>query len=151
MSITLKDIIDERVIEVDIDVSTKEEAIDYLASLLEKNGYVGDKELYIKDIYEREALGKTGIGNYVAIPHGQSSTVLRNGIAIGKLKREIEWETLDDNGVKVVCLFSVSDDADSGKDHLMMLAQLAGKLGNDENIEQLLSAENKEDIVSVFI
>lgn len=150
MAISLKDILDERVIALDIDVKNKDEAIDYLSRLLFDSGYITDIESYKEDIYFRESQGQTGIGNYIAIPHGQSESVVKNGIAIGKLKHEIEWESLDGKGVKVVCLFSVSNNPESGRDHLMMLAQLAGKLGNDDKVELLLKAKTKEDIISVF-
>lgn len=151
MSVPLDVILDKNVIEVDIDVNNKEEAIYYLSNMLKDAGYISDLESYLNDIYYRESQGETGIGNYIAIPHGQSSSVIKNGIAIGKLKNEIEWETLDGKGVKVVCLFSVSDDPESGKEHLMMLAQIAGKLGNDDNIDLLLKAKTKEDVISVFV
>ncbi|QIK70936.1 PTS sugar transporter subunit IIA [Erysipelothrix sp. HDW6C] len=147
---SLNDILDKRVIDVAIDARNKVEAIDYLSKLLFDAGYITDIDSYKEDIYLRESQGQTGIGNYIAIPHGQSESVVKNGIAIGKLKHEIDWETLDGNGVKVVCLFSVSNNPESGRDHLMMLAQLAGKLGNDDNVALLLEAETKDDIISVF-
>lgn len=150
MHTALDDILDTRVIAVDMDVHSKEEAIEYLSRLLLDAGYISDIASYKEDIYFRESQGQTGIGNYIAIPHGQSESVLRNGIAIGKMKHEIEWETLDGKGVKVICLFSVSKDAQSGREHLMMLAQLAGKLGNDDNVAKLLAAETTEDIIRVF-
>ncbi|WP_240915951.1 PTS sugar transporter subunit IIA [Erysipelothrix sp. HDW6C] len=150
MTISLNDILDKRVIDVAIDARNKVEAIDYLSKLLFDAGYITDIDSYKEDIYLRESQGQTGIGNYIAIPHGQSESVVKNGIAIGKLKHEIDWETLDGNGVKVVCLFSVSNNPESGRDHLMMLAQLAGKLGNDDNVALLLEAETKDDIISVF-
>ena len=72
------------------------------------------------------------------------------GIAIGKLDHEIEWETLDGNGVKLIFLFAVSNDHEYARNHMLLLAEIARKLGNDEAIETLLKAETVEEIKAVF-
>ena len=104
----------------------------------------------MEDIYFRESQGQTGIGNYVAIPHGKSSSVTQVGIAIGKMDQEIEWETLDGKGVKLIFLFAVGKDNENAMTHLKLLAEVARKLGNDEAIEALLAAKTVEDLKSVF-
>ena len=40
----------------------------------------------------------------------ESDSVTQVGIAIGKVQDEIEWETLDGNGVKLIFLFAVGND-----------------------------------------
>ena len=85
-------------------------AIEHLAGKLKDAGYIADVDSYIDDIYLRESQGQTGIGHYVAIPHGKSDSVTQVGIAIGKVQDEIEWETLDGKGVKLIFLFAVGND-----------------------------------------
>ena len=119
--------------------------------LLEETGYIDDKDAFLKDIFFRESQGCTGIGNGIAIPHGKSPSVTKVGIAIAKLTNEIEWETLDGKGVKVILLFAVGDKTEDAQEHLKLLAQVAGKLGNDEIVEKLLKAESVEEIKSVFL
>ena len=128
----------------------KKEAITNLAGKLKNAGYIADVESYVKDIYLRESQGQTGIGHYVAIPHGKSDSVTQVGIAIGKMENEIEWETLDGEGVKLIFLFAVGNDNENAKTHLKLLAEVARNLGNDEAVEQLLSAKTVEDIKAVF-
>lgn len=146
----LVEILDDRLIEINLVAANKDQAITKLSEKLKEAQYIDDVEAFKKDIYIREAQGTTGIGNYIAIPHGHSESVNRIGVAIGKLKKEIEWETLDDNGVKIVCLFAVSKDYDAAEQHLQLLAEFATKLGNDEAVQKLLNAENVEDIKKVF-
>lgn len=146
----LKNVLDERIVDLNMNVRTKDEAIRYLAEKLEKADYIDDAGEFVKDIYLRESQGVTGIGNYVAIPHGKSDSVKQVSIAIGKVEPEIEWETLDEKGVKLIFLFAVSNNKDFAKNHMRLLAQVAAKLGNDENIEQLLKAETFEDLKKVF-
>lgn len=53
--------------------------------------------------------------------------------------------------VKVILLFAVGDKTEDAQEHLKLLAQVAGKLGNDEIVEKLLKAESVEEIKSVFL
>lgn len=146
----VKDVLDERVIDLNMKAADKKEAITNLAGKLKNAGYIADVESYVKDIYLRESQGQTGIGHYVAIPHGKSDSVTQVGIAIGKMENEIEWETLDGKGVKLIFLFAVGNDNENAKTHLKLLAEVARNLGNDEAVEQLLSAKTVEDIKEVF-
>lgn len=146
----LKDVLDERVIDVNLQASSKKEAIIALSQKLKDANYIGDVDEFVKDIYLRESEGITGIGNFVAIPHGKSDSVTQVGIAIGKLENEIEWETLDGQGVKLIFLFAVSNDHEYARNHMLLLAEIARKLGNDEAIEQLLASKTVEELISVF-
>ncbi|WP_303233037.1 PTS sugar transporter subunit IIA [Holdemanella biformis] len=146
----LKDVLDERIIDLNMEAKNKDEVIRHLAAKLKDANYIGDVDEFVKDIYLRESEGVTGIGNFVAIPHGKSDSVTQVGIAIGKLNNEIEWETLDGQGVKLIFLFAVSNDHEYARNHMKLLAQIAGKLGNDENIEKLLNAKTVEELKEVF-
>lgn len=147
----LENILNENLILTDLEVNSKKEAIRLLSENLKAQGYINNIEVFEKDIYYRETQGTTGIGNYIAIPHGLSSSVNKIGLAIGKLKKEIEWETLDDNGVKIICLFAVSNKENAEAEHLELLAQVASRLGNDEAVQSLLEATNSKEIKNVFI
>ncbi|MFD2829129.1 PTS sugar transporter subunit IIA [Corticicoccus populi] len=144
------EILDTNTIKTDLKVSSKDEALKALADLLLKNEYITDIEGFMKDIYAREAEGQTGIGNYIAIPHGKSDSVKKLGVAIGINETEIPWESLDGNGVKGIILFSVGNDNDGAKNHLKLLSLFARKLGNDEVIEKLLDAKTEEDVIQAF-
>lgn len=146
----LKEVLDKRIIDLNLKASNKDEAIRELAAKLKDANYIGDIEEFVKDIYVRESEGTTGIGNFVAIPHGKSDSVTQVGIAIGKLPQEIEWETLDGKGVKLIFLFAVSNDHEYARNHMKLLAEIARTLGNDEAIEKLLNATDVDELISVF-
>lgn len=146
----IKSVLDERVIDLNMTAKNKKEAIEHLAGKLKDAGYIADVDSYIEDIYLRESQGQTGIGHYVAIPHGKSDSVTQVGIAIGKVQDEIEWETLDGNGVKLIFLFAVGNDNENAKTHLRLLAEVARTLGNDDAVEALLNAGTVEDLKAVF-
>ncbi|MBV7391817.1 fructose PTS transporter subunit IIA [Enterococcus sp. ALS3] len=147
----MTEILNKNLMKTNMNAKSKDEVLHELAELLLANGNITDIEGFIKDIYAREAEGQTGIGNYVAIPHGKSAFVKDVGVAIGINNEEIPWETLDGKGVKGIILFAVGDDVEAAKDHLKLLAMFARKLGNDEVVANLLQAKDQNAIVTAFV
>lgn len=146
----VKDIIDLNTIITNMQAKSKEEAIQELAKVLLENEYITDMEVFLKDIYEREAVGQTGIGNYIAIPHGNSHAVKKIGVAIGISQEEIPWETLDGNGVKGIILFAVGKDNDGAQEHLKLLSLFARKIGNDEVVEEMLQSKDAQNVMDAL-
>ncbi|MFS0954296.1 PTS sugar transporter subunit IIA [Enterococcus durans] len=146
----VKEIIDPKIVKTQLTGTNKEEVLRELANLLLENGYISNIDGFIKDIYAREAEGQTGIGNYIAIPHGKSAFVNKIGVAIGVTENEISWETLDRKGVKGIILFVVGDDNDGAQSHLKLLSLFARKLGNDEVVAQLIQAKDADQVVAAF-
>ena len=146
----IKSVLDERIICTELDAVDKEDALKKMIKMLLDAGYIDDAEGFYEDVLLRESQGITGIGNYIAIPHGKSSSVSKVGISIAKLNNEIQWETNDGKGVRVIFLFAVGDDSENSLEHLKLLAQVAGRIASDEAVEQLLNAHSVEDIKKVF-
>lgn len=147
---TVTSVIDRKTVLTHMTATNKEQALQQLASALNEAGYLTDTAGYIKDVYQRESEGSTGIGNYIAIPHGKSDSVSKIGVAIGILDQEIEWETLDDHGVKVIILFAVGSDNEGAKEHLKLLSLFARKLGRDAVVAALLDANTADDVKAAF-
>ncbi len=146
----VKEILDKRVIDLNMKVGNKDEVIRHLAGLLKKAGYVEDLEGYIKDVYLREEEGITGIGGHVAIPHGKSDFVDKVGIAVGRTEQMVEWESYDEEPADLFFLFAVPSDSEGSKDHLRLIAELAGKLGNETIMGKLQAASTYEDLLDAF-
>ena len=146
----LQDIINENIIDLNLKGKKKDEILRELSQQLLKAGYIDNIENFIADIYLREKEGITGMGNHIAIPHGKSSSVKKIGIAIGRTKHGIEWESYDDKPVNLIFLFCVSDDSNFATNHLRLLAELAGKLGSDERVAKLLKARSKENLIEIL-
>lgn len=146
----LMEILDEHLIRTSLEAFNKCDAITKMCELLKANGYIHDVDSFRDDVLKREEMGETGIGNYIAIPHGQSDQVLKTTLCICKLKHAIEWETLDGRGVKVILLFAVQNDVDFAKTHLMLLARVARKLAKEEVVKALLHAQSSADVIDCF-
>lgn len=146
----VKEILDKRVIDLNMEERDKDGVIRHLAGLLKEAGYIGDLEGYIRDVYLREQEGITGIGGHVAIPHGKSDHVGRVGIAVGKTREMVDWESYDGEPSQLFFLFAVPSDSEGAKEHLRLIAELAGKLGNDTTMKRLQSADTYEDLIAAF-
>ena len=146
----LKEILNENIIDLYLKGTTKDEILRELSEKLLAEKYISDIDQFIKDIYVREAEGVTGMGNHIAIPHGKSDAVNKIGIAIGRTKHEVEWESYDEEPVNLFFLFCVSNDNDFAKNHMMLLAELAGKLGNDARVEKLQSVSSKDELINLL-
>ena len=147
---SLNDVLDRNTILTNLNANAKDDVIDALARRLREHGYIASVDAFVDAVHEREKEAATGIGNHVAIPHGRSETVNKNGVAIAVLDREIEWESLDDTGAKVVVLFTVGASGDGANEHLRLLSLFARKMAKQEVIDALLKAGTIDEVIDCF-
>ncbi|OIJ12074.1 PTS mannitol transporter subunit IIA [Anaerobacillus alkalilacustris] len=129
---------------LNVEVANKKEAIQLVGSILEKNGYVNSD--YIDQMFLREELSSTYMGNYVAIPHGTDEakkSVKETGIAIVQVPNGVDFG----NGNIVKLLIGLA-----GKDneHLEILSQIAIVCSEEENVIKIINSDSKEEILSIF-
>ena len=148
--IDLSKIISKDLLIVDSVSKSKQEVLLELAKLLEKKEYITNAVNFLDDVYLRESEGITGIGNGIAIPHGKSKAVKKTTVAIAVLKIEINWETLDEKGVKVVILFAVQD-TDATTTHILLLQQVAILLANDNFLDSLKEVSSVDQLYEIFV
>ena len=142
------EVIGKNTIDLGMEVNTKEEAIRHLADLLLKDQRIIDKEVLLEDIFERENIETTNMGMGVAIPHGKSSTVMKNSIAIGRLSEPISWDSKEDsNPISAIFLLAVGDDAQRDKAHLELISKVATLLVNKNFLTQLFKTDSKADLI----
>ncbi|WP_426381634.1 PTS sugar transporter subunit IIA [Mammaliicoccus lentus] len=149
-TINLKKIINKDLMIINSQATDKDTILKELCLLLQEKQYINDYQSFLNDIYLREKEGVTGIGDGIAIPHGKSISVDETTVAIAVLKDEIEWETLDDQDVKVVILFAVKD-TDATTTHIVLLQKIATLLARETFIKQLKNIENKEELYDLII
>lgn len=145
----IEDMIVKELIVLNLKAHTKEEAIETLADVLYKNGKLYSKEIYIKDVLDREKYSTTGIGRGIAIPHGKSEGVKETSIAIGKLSDSIDWKSLDGNPVRLVFLLSIRMQ-DVEEMHLRILAHIATIIMDEQVVNEILKAKTSQDIIRLL-
>lgn len=132
-----------------LDAADKTEALTKLTELLWENGKLSDKDAFLTDVLNREKISTTGIGNGIAIPHGKSASVRETTVAIGRLSKKVEWESVDDEPVELVVLLAVND-ADKTGVHVRLLSGMARKLASAETCKRLLDAKTAEELIQIF-
>ncbi|KMM36340.1 PTS sugar transporter subunit IIA [Guptibacillus hwajinpoensis] len=124
--------------------SSKEEAIRMAGQILVDNGYV--EASYVDQMLEREKLTTTYMGNSVAIPHGTEDAkkaVKSSGLSIVQLREGVDFG--DGNIAKIIVGIAGKDN-----EHLEILSQIAIVCSEEENVEQLIQADSKETLISMF-
>lgn len=145
----IRKILKEENIHLNIESKNKEDIINILANSLERTGDLINKNIFINDIYEREAQGLTGLENGLAIPHGKSFGVKNTSLAVARLNSPIEWETLDGEPVDLIVLFAVTLE-DKNDVHIKILSKVAGNLAEDENVKNLKEVQTKDEIINIL-
>lgn len=145
----LTEVLRKEIMDLHMDARNKADVLEQLSELLLKDGAISSKETYIDDVLMREKEGPTGLGNYIAIPHGKSKAVKKISVAFAKLNNPVEWESLDGKPVKIVFLFAVPD-VNSDKEHLKLLSQLAAVLAYEDSQQLLLQSSKPDEVINVF-
>ncbi|PWS21401.1 PTS mannose transporter subunit IIAB, partial [Enterococcus faecium] len=70
-------------------------------------------------------------------------------IAVGRTKKPVEWESLDDKPVNIIILFAVKN-SDATTTHIKLLQKVAILLADDEVIGQFQTVKTKEDLIKLL-
>ena len=144
----ISDHISEKTICLALENTTKDDVIRELAELLKESEYVTDFDVFLKDVFEREKLGATGIGNGIAIPHARTDAVNNIVIAFGRSSQGIDFNGVDKKPAKLVFLIGTPK-KDVNK-YLQVLAHLTRLLKKESFRQQLLEAQNADEILNAI-
>ena len=128
----IRDLVDGASLVVDIAASTKEAALKELLAAIQGAGSFAAKvaKSLQKRIVEREAIGSTGLGNGVAVPHVKSDDIDKVALVVARSKRGLEWSAIDGRPVHIV--FLLVSPADEPESHLQCLRWIAGLARNPD-------------------
>ncbi|WP_171163098.1 fructose-specific PTS transporter subunit EIIC [Streptomyces sp. I05A-00742] len=126
----------------------KEAAIRELAGLLAEGGGVVDGDGLVAALLDREALGGTGVGDAVAIPHARTDAVVAPAVAFARSAEGIDWGSAD--GAPARLLFAVAVPEGAADEHLRILASLSRRLMDPEFRQRLTAAPDTPAILRVL-
>jgi fructose-specific phosphotransferase system IIA component len=144
----ITDILNESVIRTNLPGSSKEEIINAMIDLVGTKKQVADKERMRTAIFEREKIMSTGVGSGFAIPHGKTDAVNDIIAAFAVTAQPIDYQSLDDQPVRLVFLL-VGRDNMVGP-HIKLLSRISRLMNREEFRKQLLEAETSKDILEIF-
>jgi len=99
-------------------------------------------------LLKREALGSTGIGKGVAIPHARLPRLQRPFGIFAKLRQPIEFDAIDGQAVDIVFVLLLPAAAES--EALGALALVARTLRSPETLARLRAARTASDLYSLI-
>ncbi len=140
--------VNERTVKMRMESRDKQSAIEELVILLEKNGVIINRGLVIKDVWEREKQGSTGLEHGIAVPHGKTSGVTELTMAIGLSIEGIPFESLDGQPAKII--FLLLSTPDLAGPHIAMLKEIAFFVNNDSVREKILHSESADEIIGII-
>jgi PTS system nitrogen regulatory IIA component len=100
-------------------------------------------------LMEREALGPTGVGHGVAIPHARLEGLDRMRGVFARITPPVDFGSVDEKPVDLV--FALLSPASSGSEHLRALARIARALRAAELRSQLRQASGVDAIRAVLV
>ncbi len=139
MSVTDTPLLAREAVIIGLPSVTKQEAIEYVGSLLVERGHINAS--YVAAMLEREETVSTFLGNGVAMPHGtfeSRDAVLSTGIVVAQYPEGVDW------GVGTAHL--VIGLAAIGDDHVNVLSHIAEVL-QDEDVAEELWTTTEHDLL----
>ena len=139
--------LNEKLIRLDVEVETAEEAIRRAGELLVAAGKV--EERYIDAMVK----GYEEVGAYIvlapsiAIPHARPEHgALEQSVSMIRLKQPVVFGHPTNDPVQLVCAICGVDSSS----HVGMLQKLASVLGNKSKLNGIMTAKSKEEILSII-
>ena len=144
----ITDILNEQVVRTQLPGTSKDEVINAMIELAATQEKVLDKEKMRAAILEREKIMSTGVGSGFAIPHGKTDAVSDIVAAFAVTAQPIDYQSLDDQPVRIVFLL-VGRDNMVGP-HIKLLSRISRLMNKQEFRYKLLEAATPADILRLF-
>ncbi|EAA0837599.1 TPA: PTS 2-O-a-mannosyl-D-glycerate transporter subunit IIABC [Shigella flexneri] len=130
--------------------TSREEAIHALTQRLAALGKISSTEQFLKEVYRRESLGPTALGEGLAVPHGKTAAVKEAAFAVATLSEPLQWESVDGpEAVDLVVLLAIPPN-EAGTTHMQLLTALTTRLADDEIRARIQSATTPDELLSAL-
>lgn len=144
----IKDILSPESMIMDLQATTKDEAINEMADLEVATGVVNNKEKFVESIWAREKESTTGIGGGIAMPHARNEYINKARVLFAKSEKGVDFDSLDQQPVYL--FFMITAPAGADNTHLQALAKLSSLLINPDLVEKLKAAKTADEVIDLF-
>jgi len=131
-----------------VKVKNKKKLISVLVDSLENE--LGVENIpEIKDaVWEREQIMSTGVGKGLAIPHCKTKVVDENFGAFAILKEPLDFNSIDNQPVRLVFLLVGPDEKNSL--HIKLLSRISRLMNSGTFRDKVLSCEDSKEVLDAF-
>jgi PTS system nitrogen regulatory IIA component len=144
----LADFLDFDAIKTGLPGGNKRSLLQQLAHLAGQRLGV-DSTAVLASLTEREALGSTGFGQGVAIPHGKIEGLAKIYGLFARVGEPVDYKAIDGHPVDLV--FLLLSPPDSGAEHLKALAAISRVTRNGATLEKMRGARSRDALAAVLI
>jgi len=144
----LLDYMDRKLIFLDVDARSKEEAIAEVVRRMKENKAIKNEAELLGELNNRETQGGTSLGNGVAIPHARLASLDRIVVAMARLTAGVNFNEGDREPVRLI--FILVTPADKAAEYLKVLAKLAKALRGEKLLEKLFEARSAAAAYEMF-
>lgn len=133
---------------LEMKATCKEGALRELAALSASlYGRFTEETLY-NVLLKREAVGSTGVGNGVAIPHGKIEGVNEILLCFGRSKIGVNFDAIDNRPAHLFLL--LLSPATKAEEYLQALARVRKILKQNNHRQRLLNSTSHSEITAIF-
>ena len=144
----IQDLLNKKVMLLDLQATTKEAAIDEMINSLVDNGVVTDFDVFKSGIMAREAQTSTGLGDGIAMPHSKNAAVKEATVLFAKSNKGVDYESLD--GQPTDLFFMIAAPEGANDTHLAALAELSKYLMQDGFADRLRKVTSPDEVIAAF-
>ncbi|HEX7555099.1 MAG TPA: PTS sugar transporter subunit IIA [Leptolinea sp.] len=143
----LKELLRPPLVAVDIAVKDWQEAIQACGKLFVADGATEQRFADAMIRVAKEFGPYIVVAPGIALPHARPEDgVIKASMAVVKLKTPVNFGNKDNDPVWLLVALAAIDH----KQHIQGLAELAGVLGDSENVEKLKKCKTPEELLDVF-
>ena len=144
----IQDLLNKKVMLLDLQATTKGAAIDEMINSLVDNGVVTDFDVFKAGIMAREAQTSTGLGDGIAMPHSKNAAVKEATVIFAKSNKGVDYESLD--GQPTDLFFMIAAPEGANDTHLAALAELSKYLMQDGFADRLRKVTSPDEVIAAF-
>ena len=135
----------------ELQAQNKDGALKELIGLAQATGAFPDKALKKigKLLTDREAIGSTGLGNGVAVPHVKAEGIDQSALVVARCKAGLEWQAIDGRPVHI--LFMLVSPAGDPERHLACLRWISTLARSSDFRRFLLDAADESAMRELLV
>jgi PTS system nitrogen regulatory IIA component len=143
----LKEILDQKAVRYTSSVSSKKRLLQDIAE--QANAVYGVNAIEVfSALQEREALGSTGVGRGIAIPHARFESMDKVVGMFARLEKPVDFDSVDHQPVDLV--FTLLAPAAEGAEHLKALALVSRTLRDKDVCAKLRANDDEQTLYTVL-
>jgi len=138
----------ENHIFLDLESGDKKDVLEAFISRLKKRGIIGDEQVILDKLLERETLCSTGLEKGIAVPHTLTDQVNEPLLALALVKKGMKYESVDQMPTYVLLLI-LGNTYKPGL-QLEILAHICRLVKETDVVEKIREIESPREICRIL-